>query len=88
MSKAKAYELAEKLGVSIEIDYGSCITIESPEFHQLSGADGHCRVYDIADGITNFFTKKSAWSYVIEDLREGIEPCRVKNCDYCSEARG
>lgn len=88
MSKAKAYELAEKLGVTIEIEYGSSILIESPDFYQLSGTDGHCRVYDIADGITNFFTKKSAWSYVIEDLRAGIEPCAVKGCEYCAEAKG
>lgn len=86
MSKQKAYELAEKLGVTIEIDYGSCITIESPDFHQLSGSDGHTRVYDIADGVVNFFTKKSAWAEVVNDLRYGVEPCKVKDCDYCAEA--
>ena len=86
MSKKKAYELAEKLGVTIEIDYGSSITIESPDFHQLAGTDNHTLVYDISDGIVNFFTKKSAWNFVVEDLRYGVEPCTIKGCEYCAEA--
>ncbi len=86
MSKQKAYALAKELGCEITHEEGERILLDAIPPMKLAGTDGHCIVYPIEDGIRDETSGKTAWQYIIQDLKYGVELCQMTNCDTCIEA--
>ncbi len=84
MSKQRAYQLAEELGCEITHEEGDRILLDAIPPMKLAGSDGHCIVYPIEDGIRDLTSGKTAWQYIIEDLKYGVEPCTTTDCEICA----
>ena len=83
MSKQRAYQLAKELGCEISEEMHA-ILLDAIEPMMLSATGGHCIVYPIEDGIRCKITGKTAWQYIISDLKHGVERCDITDCEICA----
>jgi hypothetical protein len=78
--KQKVLARAQQLGVEVE-EIGSDVLLWAPEGHLFSGIDIHGFVESPWDGET----KAGMWRVAWEDLKSGVEPCWLKDCEVCRE---
>lgn len=77
MSTKKAVmALAEQLGADI-IDSGTVIEMEAPAGYTVA-PEQHAYVYDVMDG------RAEVWTAIMQDLKQGFEPCTTTNCEWCA----
>ena len=86
MSKQRAYKLAAQLGCEITHEEGDRILLDAIPPMKLAFTDAHCRTYNIEDGIKDPWSGRTAWQVMVEELKQGVEPCDIERCDMCAEA--
>lgn len=83
MSKQRAYQLAKELGCEISEEMDAILLDAIPPM-KLSSHGDHCLVYSLQDGMKDRTTGRTIWQYIIEDLKYGVEPCDITDCDMCA----
>jgi hypothetical protein len=80
MSKKRCYQLAEKLGATID-DRGDLVLMTAPKF-MTCDIEVHERHYDCSWG------RADLWKDVWEDLKYGFQECdlyKIGECEWCDE---
>jgi hypothetical protein len=80
-SKKRCYDLAEKLGATIDDSRGDLVILTAPKF-MTCDVDLHERFYDCSWG------RGDLWKDVWQDLKFGFDECdlhKIGECEWCDE---
>jgi len=83
-TKQQVMQMAAKHGIVV-VDDGTKIAVDLPHGYVLVASGLHFRdlYYNSPPGA---WKKPDAWESILEDIRDGIEPCTDPDCDCCSGA--
>ena len=83
-TRAQFMALLDKFGATVEENHGSIeydFTVDAPNGFIWKGSDVHSRVYNRFHG--SDYRIGHVYAEMIDDLKDGIERCTVKDCDVC-----
>jgi hypothetical protein len=80
-TKQQVMRVAAKHGITV-VDDGEKIAVDLPPGFVLVGSGLHFLDlhYNSPPGAWN---KPDAWESILDDIREGVEPCTDDDCDCC-----
>lgn len=77
--KQKLIARCKELGCMLTDD-GEVLRVDPPEGKVITVTEAHSIDFTLTG-----WTRLEAYAEILDDLRDGIEPCTLEDCDTCSE---
>lgn len=79
-TKTQVRRALDRIGATWDERYD---TLDAPPFHvwKSNGGHGIAVVYDLNEGQR----ASDRWEFYLEEVRFGVEPCNIPDCDTCRE---